>query len=706
MNRIITINLGGYALSIEEDAYDLLRAYLNKLQNHFGSDAQGREILDDIEARMAEMFHEKLKSGGSFIRMEDVKEACLAMGEPSDMESGDINASSLDDNSEIPHRLFRDPENGIIGGVCSGLSAYFEMDVVLVRFIWIVFFFAGGIGFLPYLLMWLIVPKAQSKADRLAMQGKSPNLRNFQDAFMEEANRVSENIRRESKKGHWEEMARSLAKIFGTVFLTILKFLAGLFGIALLIGGIALLFGLSFGKIFTDIHVLPLSQIPGLLGLGSWTPVLQVSVILLILIPLISALVFISNYVLGTQALPGAIKKSLGILWTLSFLSSAGLLVYAAMLFSEQGESLQKLPITRISDTLILEADVFELSKKQLSLNKQNVKLSILNSTENSAELWVRKSSRGFSREQALKSSERIPELHQIKKGKIILPIRFPISNDEPYRAQEIEYTLRIPAGTYVRLHSNTRDMIEHIDNLNQRWGKDLSGHLLFMSKKGLECVDCELSDPESSESKIQHISAEGAFKLFVRQGSGAAYEFRGDQTHAGDIVIEETGPTLNIRIREGLSWKKLPFSEHALPEIWIRSPNIKSIRLSGANQADLLDLQSDVLRIELDGASKLKGQGLKTAILDLEIQGASWTEVSGAAQKLILKQDGAARFNGRNLKTENASIDLSGASVSEINASSGISGKAEGAAKLNYLGSPQISVESTGAVRILGEKD
>lgn len=703
MNRIITINLGGYALSIEEDAYDLLRAYLDKLQKHFGNDPQGREIIDDIEARMAEMFHEQLKNGRSFIRVEEVKAACIAMGEPSDMDTEDTQVNPSDFEREAPRRLFRDPENGIIGGVCSGLSVYFNTDVVVIRIIWLVLFFAGGIGFLPYLLMWMIVPKVQSKADRLAMHGKSPNLKNFQDAFMEEASRVGENIRRESKKGHWEQKAQSVARTFGTILLTFLKLFAGILGIGLLLGGIALLFGLSFGKIYTDIHLLPLSQIPGLLGLGNWTPVLKASLILLLLIPVISAIVFISHYVLGTQSLPAAVRKTLGILWTIALFSTVGLLIYAAMLFSEQEESLQKLPLS-MNDTLTLESDVFEQQEQRLSFNKQNVRLNIISSTGTESELWVRKSSRGSSRKQALNSAERIPDLHQLNKGRIVLPGNIPLNTDEPYRAQEVEYTLRVPAGTYIKLHINTRDLIDHIDNLNQVWGKDLSGHLLFMSEKGLECVDCGTTD-KTAERRMEHIEADGSFKIFVREGSGAAYEFRGDQTHAGDIEVEEIGSTLKISIREGLSWRNLPFSEHALPEIWIRSPELKSLRLIGAHQADLLDLTSEVLRIELDGASKLKANGLKTEILDLNMQGAAWMEVSGEAQKLLLKQEGAARFNGYKFKTAEATIDLSGASFSEIHAENRITGKAEGAAKLNYQGQPQINIEQSGAVRIKPEK-
>lgn len=704
MNRIITINLGGYALSIEEDAYDLLRAYLSKLQHHFGNDPQGREILEDIEARMAEMFHEKLKTGRSFIKVDEVKEACIAMGEPAEMEGGENEYTYKSVDQEIPRRLFRDPENGILGGVSSGLSVYFNVDVVVVRIIWLILFFAGGIGLLPYLLMWIIVPKVLSKADRLAMHGKSPNLRNFQDAFMEEANRVGENLRRESKKGHWEQRARNLARIMGAIFMAFLKVFAGALGLALLILGIALLFGLSFGKIYTDIHVLPLSQIPGLLGLGAWTPVLQVSIVLLLLIPLIRAIVFISHYVFGTQGLPVVVRKSMGLVWALSFAATIGLFVYGAMLFSEQNETIQKIPVT-INDTLNVEADNFNAQETGLSFNKQNVKFNILSSTGNTTELWVRKSSRGPSKAQALKSAEMIPDMHLLRSGRIILPGRLNINKEAPYRAQEIEYTLRIPAGTHVKLNKNTRELIDHIDNLNQLWGKDLSGHLLLMTEQGLQCLDCIESSSEKSENTIQHIEADGAFKLYFREGAGSAYEFRGDQTHAEAIVVEEEGSTLKIRIRDDLSWKKLPFSEHALPEIWIRSPEIKSISLNGAHQADLLDLHPDFLRISLDGASKLKAAGLRTDILDLEIQGAAWMELQGETQKLILKQEGAARYNGIEMKAEEAVIDLSGASFSEIHAVSKITGKAEGAAKLNYRGQPQITVEQSGAVQIRPDK-
>lgn len=126
MKRTLTINISGTVFHIDEDAYEKLQAYLLDINRYFGSDPEGREIIMDIEARIAELFQEKTKSNGNVVTIQHVDEVIEVMGRPSDF------AAEEEEEEPTTHkkrtfrtgkRLYRDPEHQVIGGVCGGLGA-------------------------------------------------------------------------------------------------------------------------------------------------------------------------------------------------------------------------------------------------------------------------------------------------------------------------------------------------------------------------------------------------------------------------------------------------------------------------------------------------------------------------------------------------------------------------------------------------------
>ena len=156
MNKIIQINLAGKAVSIDEQAYQKLSEYLKQLENHFASTPDGSEILGDIESRIAELFFSKLKKGNAFINDTDVTEAITLMGTPSDMgieDEYEEQASNQTSSVETSKKLFRDPNDRVLGGVCSGLAAYFGMDTSLMRVITILLVVFAGLPIFIYIIL-------------------------------------------------------------------------------------------------------------------------------------------------------------------------------------------------------------------------------------------------------------------------------------------------------------------------------------------------------------------------------------------------------------------------------------------------------------------------------------------------------------------------------------------------------------------------
>jgi phage shock protein PspC (stress-responsive transcriptional regulator) len=700
MNRIITINLGGYALSIEEDAYDLLRNYLRSLENHFSTTPNGHEIIADIEARLAEMFHEKLEKGKTFINVADVKEVLDAMGNPAEL---DEEGATQEESSYGRKKLYRDTENGIFGGVSAGLAVYFNTDVVWVRIIWLLLFFFGGIGFVPYILLWIIVPVARTKADRLAMEGKSPNLRNFQESFTQEAERVAGQWRERGERENWGGKFRALAHALGEVLRGFFRFIAGLFAIALILVGISILFGFTFGKIYTEASILPFTELPAMLGLEHWSLPLQISAMVVILIPLIALIVALSRYLLGTRPLPLAARRGMGISWLIAFVVMASLLVYTSMQFAAKESVVQKKVLAQ-NDTIQIRMQTLLDSKGLETIHFGEVSIDIEQSENDKLQLWMEKTSKGPNLEKALELAADIEDGYKYTNGQLLFHSKLTSKKASPFRTQTLRYILKVPTGTYVMLHSNTQDFLENIQNREDAWGRALAGQTLIMRKNGLECVDCsEKLSQEKASDVFDQVEIDGAFKVHFRQSEKHAFEMGSDEDKKRISHSIRNGK-LVVSYNEKLDLKEQLDVLKDRPEIYISSPNLERIALIGANKAELDGLKGDLMEIVIEGASGFEAKNLDVSILDITIEGAGELNLSGLADKLLLKQEGAAELNAQDLFIREAILDISGGSKCQLSVSEKISGSASGASLIRYQGNPSVSLSTSGASRVEAE--
>jgi len=195
MKITLSINLGGYSFNIDEDAYAELKRYLKNLEFHFAQEESSSEILSDIETRMAELFRTKITTYKQVITMTDVNQAISVMGTPEDISEND--GPSARDKFATPghHRIYRDTDNRIIGGVCAGMGAYWDLDPLIIRIIFIALVLAGGLGVLIYLILYIVLPEARTTAQKIEMKGNPVNIHNIKDSVKKEFDTVRKNMK-------------------------------------------------------------------------------------------------------------------------------------------------------------------------------------------------------------------------------------------------------------------------------------------------------------------------------------------------------------------------------------------------------------------------------------------------------------------------------------------------------------------------------
>ena len=233
MKKNITINLCGRLFQIDEDAYELLQQYIESLRSSFGREEGGDEIVDDIEARIAELFDELRQQGIEAITIDHVKDIVTRIGRPEELAGENENDNHNDNRGHrydsfrsaaqdvmdnvrartAGKRLYRNPKDKMLTGVCSGLAAYTNSDPVVWRLLFVLLVLLYGVGIISYIILAIILPEASTPEQLLQMEGKDVTPQNLADAVVEKDTRPAEPRR----------------SFLGSVFSFVLKLLAGLF---------------------------------------------------------------------------------------------------------------------------------------------------------------------------------------------------------------------------------------------------------------------------------------------------------------------------------------------------------------------------------------------------------------------------------------------------------------------------------------------
>ena len=203
MKKNITINLCGRLFQIDEDAYELLQQYINSLRSSFGKQDGGDEIVDDIEARIAELFDELRQQGIEAITIEHVKEIITRIGKPEELageegekaqnndhkyESFQTAAQGIYENVRsrtAGKKLYRNPKDKMLAGVMSGLAVYTNTDPIIWRLLIVLFTLCYGVGIFAYIILALIIPEAKTPEQILQMEGKHVTPQNLADMMVE-----------------------------------------------------------------------------------------------------------------------------------------------------------------------------------------------------------------------------------------------------------------------------------------------------------------------------------------------------------------------------------------------------------------------------------------------------------------------------------------------------------------------------------------
>jgi phage shock protein PspC (stress-responsive transcriptional regulator) len=548
MNKTVNINLAGIFFHIDEDAYLKLQRYLEAIKRSF-TDSQGRsEIIADIEARIAELFSDRVQNDKQVIRIKEVDEVISIMGQPEDYLVDDEifedePKTSYRAKSAPSRKLFRDTDNSYIGGVSSGLAHYFGIDTIWVRLAWIVLIFGAGTGILLYILLWVLVPEAKTTAEKIMMTGEPVNISNIEkkikdgfesvtdvaknvgDSVGAAAKNVSDTVSNAAKNVDLKKPANSIkssSKTFfdtlGDVIMFFFKVFAKFIGVLLMIIGASTLIALIIALF--SLGVADIIHIPGLdmvdiVNAGD-TPVWLVSLLTFFAV----GVPFFFLFYLGLKILINNLKSIgniakftlLGV-WLISII---GLVVVGVRQASEHAfdESvIEKNELNiKANDTLsvkMITNDLFETSgyrnndsfriahneDGEKTIYSSDIRIVVRSTSDSIGKLIIDKNADGRSYETAIERAKNINYNYTINDNEIQLDSYLNTDTKNKFSDQEVVAFLYLPEGAIVNFSNNTKSYL-HYRRYNNTivTSNDVNQYLKILDED-IECLDCPEED-------------------------------------------------------------------------------------------------------------------------------------------------------------------------------------------------------------------
>jgi len=590
MNKVININFQGRVIPIEEPAYEELKKYVESLRQYFSKEEGKEEIINDIENRIAELFSEKLKiTDNAFISEAHVEAIIASIGRPEQFEEESL-ASSADKETAYTHtsssstgnpgtareslyrnanekilggvcsglaaylkidttiirvlfallavgsfgfglllyvvlwvllperylnavvvtrKLYRDPEQKVLGGVCSGLAHYFNIQVWIPRLIFALPFIVGalenifnwvhftgaftlpfGTFFLIYVILWAVVPKAITASERLEMKGKKVDLESIKNKVKEEMQDVKENLT--EKAGKWKnefgskaaeigqeakDSARRFAGEAGPAIKNtrngFVRFIVGVFKVFFFfIGGVIAisLIAASFGIIGAGTVLMPLKNFAVNSESIQWYA--WGTLILFILVPIVAIVQWIIRSIIGHKTKSPVIGITLGVLWFLGWISVTMLVATISKQFRRVGSVKTEMALVQPSNGKLLinfkdakgqyypldlnigDDDEFQNSGNEImltahedSLLLSNIKIKLERSRDANFHVSLVRRARANSPMEAESIAGEISFAIDQADSILTLPASFPITTSQKFRNQQVIVEIQVPVG-------------------------------------------------------------------------------------------------------------------------------------------------------------------------------------------------------------------------------------------------------------------
>ncbi|MFY0673278.1 MAG: DUF2807 domain-containing protein [Bacteroidia bacterium] len=734
MNKTISINISGLVFNIEEQAFEKLKKYLDSIKTYFKNEEGGSDIIADIEARIAELFQEKLNEDKTVVTEIDVDSIISNLGQPQEMmEEEDLESEPRQEQNQqqeyrqYEKKIYRDADEKVIGGVCAGLGHYLGLDALWVRLIFILItFLLPGTGVIIYGILWAIVPEALTTTEKLKMKGKPVNVSNIEESIKKGFKNIGDDLNEfvndpENKKriqkgtNKITEVIQMIVSAIGTL----IKIVAKIIAISFIVIAVSIIIGLSiaffssvsiFGFVFNDLVsvVFP----------GPWhASLLLITILLVVAIPLVVSLIRGFQLLLKQGSIPKPILITTFVVWLVSVV---GLITQVGMFMVEirseatveneiklNNPQRSRYYIETIKTNSTNGAtrhygydhwsdDNFYFQDKMFFY--KNVNFKVEKSNDGDFHLIKQVFSKGQNYNDAVKNAQAVEYMFN-QDDSIIYLNPFVGLNEKPLRFQKINLILQVPAEKEIMFLNYTYD----IDNYAYVF-HDYPNKVLKMTDTGLEyAAGVERSQVEDGMLKYQYsgfdeviIESEEPIRAQIIEGSEYKVLISEELANKKKLEFRTHHKEFTIEIDE-TNEKMNDVPVHIIIEV----PSLREATCAGIGDYVIeTEKSSGIIEVNCIGATKGTFVG-HLDVLEVNVAGVSSMALKGSVEKLNCDIAGSSSLNSLEMIAEKAELDLAGVCSADVYVTDYLDIDAGGSSIVKYKGEPNIQRRTSGVAII-----
>ena len=602
------------------------------------------------------------------------------------------------DEPEISKKMFRDPQTKVIGGVSGGVAAFLGLDLILVRVLFILLAFAGGLGLFLYIILWISVPEARSLTDKMQMQGEPVTLSNIESNI-----KKNFNIREGEPEDTLTKILLFPFRLIGLILTALGKMIVPLvdvirvfIGIIIIFTGIALVFsvvvtaGVLFGLFtagafstpwlaeFNDLE-LPIEvftrAFPGWIAIAAVVAAIVPSIFLILLGASVIARKFVFQGTAGWA------------LFALFFISVGMLAVGVPKIvysFHEDGAH-------RVETVYQVAGKTAVLKLNENHNDYQGARLTLRGHEGPEFKLVQTFEAQGSSRSQAIENAKMVDYNVSFRDSVFTFDEDLQFKKNAVFRAQHLNMILYIPYDfPFTMDEGMSRFISQYVDS------DFLNGYTWKMTRNGLECVDCREASAEtiSDLHDFEAVEISGKFDLHIRQGDNYSVELQGSEREKEQYNVHRSGETLIIDYTRDTNfgfedWDVKGLSLEEM-QITITMPLLERIEAFGLGNIRLENISGDDLEIDARGPVKVSGE-IHVEDLIIKLTGKSEADLSGIADNMRARVEFASKLRAYDLIAEDAFVEVMGASTAKVNVTGTLEMEEAVASDIDYRGNPEI---------------
>lgn len=606
-------------------------------------------------------------------------------------------------------KMFRDTEQKVIGGVASGVAAFFGADIALTRVLFVVTAFFGGLGLIVYIILWIALPQAKTITERMQMQGEPVTLSNIETTVKKGLN--------EKEQGEESVLAKivlfpfrviamileAITKVLGPLFRVFIDVLRVAIGIVISLIGLSMILSLvlAAGILFGFVHFsdypawwnitelgMPLEAIRN--SFPTWTAFF---VFTLLLVPAL----FIN--LIGNSIIAKRIVFNAMVGWSLFVLFFVSVAVVAVSIpqivyaFKEEGEY-------KVEQTFSMDGKTTVLRVNEIGLDDYDMtSLTLKGYAGTEIKLVKRFEAQGNTRKSASENAQMVGYNVVQQDSVLVFDSNITFKEDAKFRAQRLDMDLYIPYNTlfiieeemWRLIDNNYRDYEGYRDsNFDKTWR---------MTDRGFECQNC--SNPTESHllrlkdqyglRDFNQIDVSGYFDVEIQHGEDYAVEMDGvtDEKKRYDVYVSGETLVIDFDDKSNFFWKKDFLKENKV-KIKITLPHLEELKVTGAGQLSFIGFDETDMEVKLLGAIEAEGD-IKTHNLTVDLTGATSLELKGSGRFMEANATGASAIRAYNFEVEEAIVEAHGASSAKVYVTRKLEITKGIASSVSHRGDPEI---------------